>query len=335
MWRRIRQAHFCCCCCFLLACFRHLQPAFHASTHTDWRTDSLAKMVLFPLEFSLSLTRARSLLSVCLCLSSLCSCVRLLFLWLRCRNYGKGPIRDPDPTRRRKNFTSSRRREQNQQLPSERASEDESPSYLLKLMTTTTSWLLSLCVCIFLPRNLIEWTGDGASQPASQLGGGRAEEEGTDEALLHLENNLRRDGRPRECLTVTLKLHSQLIVNPCHFPPHQEVQNCCCCCCCWEMERSRSKAEQNPRLYRQTEEDEALRFFAWKRLSIKVVLLHVLLNDDDDEEEEEEEGQRVNIVLPGMQLTRCKCGCCKSCRNAGNSYPPKNQRNCSFSSYYC
>jgi hypothetical protein len=83
------------------------------------------------------------------------------------------------------------------------------------------------------------------------------------------------------------------------------------------MERSRSKAEQNPRLYRQTEEDEALRFFAWKRLSIKVVLLHVLLNDDDDdEEEEEEEGQRVNIVLPGMQLTRCKCGCCKSCRNA-------------------
>ncbi len=84
---------------------------------------------------------------------------------------------------------------------------------------------------------------------------------------------------------------------------------------------------------RQTE-DEALRFFAWKRLSIKVVLLHVLLNDDD-EEEEEEEGQRVNIVLLGMQLTRCKCGCCKSCRNAGNSYTPKNQSNCSFSSYYC
>jgi hypothetical protein len=86
----------------------------------------------------------------------------------------------------------------------------------------------------------------------------------------------------------------------------------------------------------QTEEDEALRFFAWKRLSIKVVLLHVLLNDDDEEEEEEEEeGQRVNIVLLGMQLTRCKCGCCKSCRNAGNSYTPKNQRNCSFSSFHC
>ncbi|CAK9226297.1 unnamed protein product [Sphagnum jensenii] len=87
-------------------------------------------------------------------------------------------------------------------------------------------------------------------EPASQLGGGRGEEEGTDEALLHLGNNLRRDGRPRECLTVALKLHSQLIVNPCHFPPHQEVQNRCCC---WEMERSRSKAEQNPRLYRQTD----------------------------------------------------------------------------------
>ncbi len=137
-------------------------------TRTDAPTLS-QKMVLFPLEFSLTHARARSLLSVCLSVSSLCSCVCLLFLWLRCRNYGKGPIRDPDPTRRRKNFTSSRRREQTQQLPSERASEDGSPSYLLKLMTTTTtSWLLSVCVCIFLPRNLIEWTGDGTSQPASQ-----------------------------------------------------------------------------------------------------------------------------------------------------------------------
>jgi hypothetical protein len=73
----------------------------------------------------LSLSRAR----VLSCLSSLCSCVCLLFLWLRCPNYGKGPIRDPDPTRRRKNFTSSRRREQKQQLPSERARMDPLATY--------------------------------------------------------------------------------------------------------------------------------------------------------------------------------------------------------------
>ncbi len=215
----------------------------------------LQKWVLFTSRvLSLSLERARFLLSVCLCLSSLCSCVSS-FSVASLSQLRQRPDSGSRPHSAAKEFHVFQKK-RTKATASERASEDGSPSYLLKLMTTTTttttttSWLLSLCVCIFLPRNLIEWTGDGASQPASELGGWRGEEDGTDEALLHLGNNLRRDGRPRECLTVALKLHSQLIVNPCHFPPHQEVQNCCCC---WEMERSRSKAEQNPRLYRQTD----------------------------------------------------------------------------------
>jgi hypothetical protein len=64
-------------------------------------------------------------------------------------------------------------------------------------------------------------------------------------------------------------------------------------------------------------------------LSIKVVLLHVLLNDDD-EEEEEEEGQRVNIVLVGMQLTRWKCGCCKSCKMQVIHIPQKTKETAAF-----
>jgi hypothetical protein len=103
-----------------VSCFRA-----HGLTHRLYCKNGFS----LPLEFSRSLSSARvfSCLSVCVCLRSVHAC--LLFLWLRCRNYDKGPIRDPDPTRRRKNFTSSRRREQKQQLPSERARMDPLATY--------------------------------------------------------------------------------------------------------------------------------------------------------------------------------------------------------------
>jgi hypothetical protein len=102
-----------------VSCFRA-----HGLTHRLYcKNGSLS------LSSSLSLSRARvlSCLSLCVCLRSVHAC--LLFLWLRCRNYDKSPIRDPEPTRRRKNFTSSRRREQKQQLPSERARMDPLATY--------------------------------------------------------------------------------------------------------------------------------------------------------------------------------------------------------------
>jgi len=137
-------------------------------TRTDAPTLS-QKMVLFPLEFSLTHARAFSLvcLSVCVCLRSVHACV-FFFCGFAVATTAKARFRIPTPLGgERISRLPEEENKRNSFRASERASEDGSPSYLLKLMTTTTtSWLLPLCVCIFLPRNLIEWTGDGTSQPA-------------------------------------------------------------------------------------------------------------------------------------------------------------------------
>jgi hypothetical protein len=107
---------------------------------------------------SVSHARVLSSLSVCVCLRSVHACV-FFFCGFAVATMAKGPFGIPTPLgSERISRLPEEENKSNSFRASERASEDGSPSYLLKLMTTTTttSWLLSLCVCICLPRNLIE-----------------------------------------------------------------------------------------------------------------------------------------------------------------------------------